>query len=90
MGATVRQIRSIVRWEAATVVVLGTVLGFAVALGTLTLLHVTTGSSFLRPIPPWWLLPLVAAGAATATLAISSLPGRRAAAVPVLTAAKTE
>ncbi|TYB46496.1 FtsX-like permease family protein [Actinomadura chibensis] len=90
VGATARQIRSIVRWEAATVVVLGTVLGFAVATGTLTLLHVATGSSFLRPAPPWWLFPLVTAAAATATLATSTLPARHAANVPVLTAAKTE
>ncbi|TDB81729.1 ABC transporter permease [Actinomadura sp. KC216] len=90
VGTTMRQIRSIVRWEAATVVVLGTILGLAIAMGTLTLLHVTTGSSFLRPDPPWWLFPLLAAGAATATLATSALPARRAAAIPVLEAAKAE
>ncbi|SPT58171.1 FtsX-like permease family protein [Actinomadura madurae] len=90
VGATARQIRSIVRWEAATVVVLGTLLGLGIAMGTLALLHVTTGSSFLRPDPPWWLFPAVAAGAAVAALATSSLPARRAAAVPVLEAAKAE
>ncbi|TDC80306.1 FtsX-like permease family protein [Actinomadura sp. 7K507] len=90
VGATVRQIRSIVRWEAATVVALGTILGLAIGTGWLALLHLATGSSFLRPDPPWWLFPLVAAGAAAATLAISSLPARRAAAVPVLEAAKAE
>ncbi|WP_131738161.1 FtsX-like permease family protein [Actinomadura roseirufa] len=90
VGATMRQIRSIVRWEGATVVALGTILGLVIATGTLALLHVATGSSFLRPDPPWWLFPLVAAGAAVATLAISSLPARRAAAVPVLEAAKAE
>lgn len=76
VGATTRQVRSIVRWEAATVVILGTLLGFTVALGTLTLLHVTTGSSFLRPSPPWWLFPLVTAAAAAATTATSALPAR--------------
>ncbi|WP_433476930.1 FtsX-like permease family protein [Spirillospora sp. CA-142024] len=90
VGATMRQIRSIVRWEAATVVALGTILGTVTALGTLTLLHVTTGSSFLRPDPPWWLFPLLTAGAAAATLATSALPARRAAAIPVLEAAKAE
>ncbi|MEV5830638.1 ABC transporter permease [Spirillospora sp. NPDC052242] len=90
VGATTRQIRSMVRWEAATVVALGTALGLAIATGTSALLHVTTGSSFLRPDPPWWLFPLVAAGAAAATLATSVLPARRAAAVPVLEAANTE
>ncbi|GAA2638806.1 FtsX-like permease family protein [Actinomadura fulvescens] len=90
VGATMKQIRSIVRWEAATVVALGTILGLAIALGTLTLLHITTGSSFLRPSPPWWLLPLVTAGAALATLATSALPARQAATVPVLKATKSE
>ena len=90
VGTTARQIRAIVRWEAATVVVLGTLLGSAIALGVLGLLHVFTGSSFLRPDPPWWLFPLIAAGAAVATLATSALPARRAAAVPVLEAAKAE
>ncbi|GAA1850865.1 ABC transporter permease [Actinomadura bangladeshensis] len=90
VGATARQIRAIVRWEAATVVALGTIIGLVIAMGTQTLLHVTTGSSFLRPDPPWWLFPAVAAGAAAATLATTALPARRAAAVPVLEAAKAE
>ncbi|WP_149259448.1 FtsX-like permease family protein [Actinomadura sp. K4S16] len=90
VGATMRQIRSIVRWEAAIVVVLGTILGSMIAMGVLTLLHVATGSSFLRPDPPWWLFPLLAAGAAVTTPAISALPARRAAAVPVLEAAKAQ
>ncbi|WP_395104104.1 FtsX-like permease family protein [Actinomadura sp. SCN-SB] len=90
VGTTMRQIRSIVRWEAATVVVLGTTLGFVVAMGILTVLHVMTGSSFVRPAPPWWLFPTVAAGAAAVTLVTSALPARRAASVPVLEAAKAE
>ncbi|MCK2215285.1 ABC transporter permease [Actinomadura sp. ATCC 31491] len=90
VGATMGQIRSVVRWEAAAVVALGTVLGLGFAMGTLALLHVTSGSSYLRPEPPWWLFPLVVAGAAVATLATSTLPARRAASVPVLEAAKAE
>ncbi|MFB4299298.1 FtsX-like permease family protein [Actinomadura sp. NTSP31] len=90
VGATVAQIRAIVRWEAATVVLLGGLLGIGSALGTVVLLHVATGSSFLRPDAPWWLFVLVAAGAAAVTLATSALPARRAAAVPVLEAAKAE
>ncbi|KAB2352211.1 FtsX-like permease family protein [Actinomadura rudentiformis] len=90
VGATRGQIRSIVRWEAATVVALGTILGILIAMGALALLHVTTGSSFLRPEPPWWLFPLVAAGAAVATLSTSALPARRAAAVAILQAAKAD
>ncbi|GLZ02662.1 ABC transporter substrate-binding protein [Actinomadura sp. NBRC 104412] len=90
VGTTMRQIRSIVRWEAATVVVLGTTLGIVVAMGMLTVLHVMTGSSFVRPAPPWWLFPMVAAGAAAVTLVTSALPARRAASVPVLEATRSE
>ncbi|GAA2164782.1 FtsX-like permease family protein [Actinomadura napierensis] len=90
VGATVAQIRAIVRWEAATVVLLGGLLGIGSAVGTVVLLHIGTGSSFLRPDAPWWLFVLVAAGAAAVTLATSALPARRAAAVPVLEAAKAE
>ncbi|WP_433477395.1 ABC transporter permease [Spirillospora sp. CA-142024] len=90
VGATVAQIRSIVRWEAATVVLLGSLLGIGTALGTVFLMHMATGSSFLAPNPPWWLFAAVVAGAAAVTLATSALPARRAAAVPVLEAAKAE
>ncbi|WP_433467506.1 ABC transporter permease [Spirillospora sp. CA-128828] len=90
VGATMAQIRSIVRWEAATVVLLGSLLGIGTALGTVFLMHVATGSSFLAPNPPWWLFAAVVAGAAAVTLATSALPARRAAAVPVLEAAKAE
>ncbi|MFD0683171.1 FtsX-like permease family protein [Actinomadura fibrosa] len=90
VGATAAQLRAVVRWEAATVVLLGVLLGVGTALGTVTLMHVATGSSFLRPDPPWWLFPLVAIGAAAVALATSALPSRRAAAIPVLEAAKAE
>lgn len=90
VGATVAQIRSIVRWEAATVVLLGGLLGTGTAVGTVFLMHVATGSSFLRPDPPWWLFVVIAAGAAVVTLATSALPARRAASVPVLEAARAE
>ncbi|MGH3240038.1 MAG: ABC transporter permease, partial [Spirillospora sp.] len=90
VGATAAQIRSVVRWEAATVVLLGTLLGLGTALGTAVLMHVGTGSSFLAPSPPWWLFAVVIVGAAAVTLATSALPARRAAAVPVLEAAKAE
>ncbi|SNS57106.1 putative ABC transport system permease protein [Actinomadura meyerae] len=90
VGATVDQIRAIVRWEAATVVLLGGLLGVGTALGSVFLMHVATGSSFLSPDPPWWLFPAVIAGAAAVALATSALPARRAAGVPVLEAAKSE
>ncbi|WP_024935355.1 ABC transporter permease [Actinomadura welshii] len=90
VGATVTQIRSIVRWEAATVVLLGSLLGIGTALGTVLLMHLATGSSFLAPHPPWWLFIAVVGGAAAVTLATSALPSRRAAAVPVLEATRAE
>ncbi|MEV5747534.1 ABC transporter permease [Actinoallomurus sp. NPDC052308] len=90
VGTTVRQIRSIVRWEAATVVLLGVLLGLGAAVGTVALLHVATGSSFIRVDLPWWLLAAVVLGAAVVTWATSALPARRAAGVPVLEAAKAE
>lgn len=90
VGTTGRQIRSIVRWEAATVVVLGTGLGLGVAVGTVGLIHVATGSSFIRPNAPWWVYALITAGAAVVALATSALPARRASSVPVLEAAKAD
>ncbi|MEU5995302.1 FtsX-like permease family protein [Spirillospora sp. NPDC047418] len=90
VGATVAQIRAIVRWEAATVVLLGGLLGIGTALGSVFLMYVATGSSFLAPNPPWWLFPAVIAGAAAVALATSALPARRAAEVPLLEAAKSE
>ena len=65
-------------------------LGTGTAVGTVFLMHVATGSSFLRPDPPWWLFVVIAAGAAVVTLATSALPARRAASVPVLEAARAE
>jgi putative ABC transport system permease protein len=90
VGATERQIRSIVRWEAATVVVLGTLLGMAMAVTTIAVLHAATGSSFIRVELPWWLLSLVAGAAAVVALVASALPARRAAAVPILEATRAE
>ncbi|MEO3826185.1 FtsX-like permease family protein [Actinomadura sp. B10D3] len=90
VGATVTQIRSIVRWEAATVVLLGSLLGIGAAFGTVLLMHVATGSSFLAPHAPWWLFAAIVGGAAAVTLATSALPSRRAAAVPVLDATRAE
>jgi putative ABC transport system permease protein len=90
VGTAQRQLRSIVRWEAATVIALGTLLGMAVAVSTVVLLHAATGSSFIRLALPWWLIGLVTAGAAAVALLTSALPARRAAAVPILEAARAE
>jgi putative ABC transport system permease protein len=89
VGATTRQIRLIVRWEAATVVLLGVLLGTGAAVATMAL-HAVTGSSFLRVDPPLWLLALIIGAAAIITLATSALPARRAARTPILEATKAD
>jgi putative ABC transport system permease protein len=86
VGATSRQIRSIVRWEAGTVVVTGSLLGAGTALGTVWMIHVMTGSPFISPAPPLWLLGLIVAGSAIVAFLSSALPARRAASVPTLKA----
>ena len=86
VGATMTQVRSIVRWEAATVVLLGGLLGIGTAFGTVALIHMATSSPFFTPAAPWWLPILIIAGATLVALATSALPARRAAAVPVLEA----
>jgi putative ABC transport system permease protein len=90
VGTSQRQLRSIVRWEATTVMALGTLLGMTIAVTTVAVLHAATGSSFIRVELPWWLICLVAGGAALVALATSALPGRRAAAVPILEATRAE
>ncbi|WP_433327641.1 FtsX-like permease family protein [Spirillospora sp. CA-294931] len=90
VGATMSQVRAIIRWEAATVVLIGTLLGLGAATGTVTTLRLATGSSFVGPAVPWWMFALVIVGAAAVTLGTSALPARRAARVPVLEAAKAE
>ncbi|GGS53603.1 ABC transporter substrate-binding protein [Planobispora rosea] len=88
VGVTARQIRSIVRWEAVTVVLLGLLLGLGAAAGTMALLRGLTGSSFIRVAMPPWLLVLVAGGAVAIVLVTTAMPARRAAAVPVLEATR--
>lgn len=71
-------------------IALGTLLGMAAAVTTVALLHLATGSSFLRVELPWWLIGMVTTGAAMVALLTSALPARRAAAVPVLEATRAE
>lgn len=90
VGATARQLRTIVRWEAATVVALGTLLGLGAAIGTVALIQVSTGSSYITLNADWWVYAAVVGAAAVVTLATSSFPARRASGIPVLEAAKAE
>jgi putative ABC transport system permease protein len=88
VGATARQLRAVIRWEAATVVALGTLLGLGIAVGTVALIHAATGSSYIQLNAPWWLYASVAGAAALITLVTSALPARRATTVPILEVAR--
>jgi putative ABC transport system permease protein len=89
IGATQRTIRSIVYWETATVVALGVGTGLLEAFGIVHLIHLLTGSSFVRISSP---VPVIAGmtliGAAL-TFAMSVLPARRATQVSILEATRS-
>jgi putative ABC transport system permease protein len=86
IGALDPQVRAVVRWEAATIVVTGAALGVGTAWGTLALAHAVTGSALLTPSLSPLALFAVAAGAAAVTFGASLLPARRAARVPTMQA----
>lgn len=79
VGATERQIQALIRWEAATVVVLGTGLGVTTALGVVRLAQFVTGSDLIAARLPGYALPVIVLGAVAVTVLASVLPGRRAA-----------
>jgi putative ABC transport system permease protein len=90
VGAEGEQIRAIVRWETATVVLLGAGLGVGTGVLTVAATHLVTRSDLVSarlPVPA--LLAIVCAAAAVVALA-SLLPARRAAQVPVLEATQAE
>lgn len=87
VAATRAQLRSIVRWEAATVVLIGSVLGIVTAVVIAWLVRAAAGTGLVSPVPQLSVLGLIVAGAAVVTLLSSVLPARRAASVPVLEAA---
>jgi putative ABC transport system permease protein len=77
IGGTPRQVRSMARWEAGLIVVIGLGVGLAIAAtALLPLSHALTGS--LRPyVPPGQLAAILGGSALLALLALS-LPTRRA------------
>lgn len=86
VGATAAQLRAVVRWEAATVVLMGTSLGVGCGALIIQLFHLLTGEEQLKAaVPPTWLAGILAAAAVVA-LAGSMLPARRAGRVPLQTA----
>jgi putative ABC transport system permease protein len=76
-GATARQVRSMARWEAGLIVLIGLGVGLAIAaMALLPLSHALTGS--LRPfVPPGQLAAILGVSTLLALLALS-LPTRRA------------
>ena len=76
-GATRRQVRSMARWEAALIVVIGLGLGLAItATALLPLSHALTGT--LRPHVPMDALAAILGGSALLALVALALPTRRA------------
>jgi putative ABC transport system permease protein len=88
VGATRRQVRTLVRWESALVALFGTGLGAAlgVALGWALVRAADLGDFSVPPAP----LVVIVAGGALAGLLAGALPARRAARLDVLRAIATE
>jgi putative ABC transport system permease protein len=86
VGTTQPQLRSIVRWEAATVVMIGTVLGVITAVATALLVRIVAGTALVSPVPQLAVLGEIVAGAVVVTFLSSALPARRAASAPILEA----
>jgi putative ABC transport system permease protein len=88
VGATRRQIRTLVRWESVLIAVLGTVVGagLGVGLGWVLLRAADVSDFSVRPVP----LAVIVAGGAFAGLLAGALPARRAARLDILRAIATE
>ncbi|MGL5816705.1 MAG: FtsX-like permease family protein [Phycicoccus sp.] len=90
VGGLPEQVRSVVRWEAATVVTLGTVGGVGLGWATVVAVREVADVPALDAgLSPGWLGAIVAA-ATVLTLAASALPARRAGRAAVLDAVRAE
>jgi putative ABC transport system permease protein len=91
VGATRRQLRAMIRWEAVIIAVLGAVLGLAVGLFfAWTMVQALTSEGITEfVLPGGQLIGFVLAAAAAGILA-AVLPGRRAARIDVLRAIAAE
>ena len=87
IGMDRRQVRSMIRWEAAIVAAIGTTVG--VGLGALLGWAVSRDLDVPATVPVGWLAVLAAATVAAAVLA-AALPARRAARVDLLRAVAVE
>jgi putative ABC transport system permease protein len=91
VGATRRQVRSMIRWEAVIIAVLGAVLGLAVGVFFgWTIVRATRGIGITEFALPGGQLVLFVVFAALAGILAAVLPGRRAARIDVLRAITTE
>jgi putative ABC transport system permease protein len=91
VGATRRQIRSMIRWEAVIIAVLGAVLGLAVGVFFgWTIVRALRGVGITEFALPGGQLVVFVVFAALAGILAAVLPGRRAARIDVLRAITTE
>jgi putative ABC transport system permease protein len=91
VGATRRQLRSMIRWEGVIIAVLGAVLGLVI--GTFfgwTMVRALKGEGFTAFAVPGGQLAAYVVAAGLAGILAAVLPGRRAAKVDVLRAVTTE
>ncbi|MFN3215160.1 MAG: ABC transporter permease [Acidimicrobiales bacterium] len=87
IGATQRDVRRIVRWEAALLAVMGTAIGLAVSiLAAWALIGAVGGSDLTAAAIPWRQLAVVSGGAVLAAVASASAPAWRISRRPVLDA----
>ncbi|MDH6181137.1 putative ABC transport system permease protein [Microbacteriaceae bacterium SG_E_30_P1] len=95
LGFTVRQLRAMIRIEAAQLtatalavgLLLGTVYGWV---GAQSLLGSMPGAGLVLPVVPWWLLAVIAAVGAVLTVAASVAPTRRATSIAPVVALAVE
>jgi putative ABC transport system permease protein len=91
IGATRRQLRSMIRWEAVIIAVLGAVLGLAIGVFFgWTVVRASRGLGITEFTLPAVQLVIFVLGAALAGILAAILPGRRAARIDVLRAITTE
>ena len=91
VGATRRQVRSMIRWEAVIIAVLGAVLGLAVGVFFgWTIVRALRGVGITEFALPGGQLVIFVVFAALAGILAAVLPGRRAARIDVLRAITTE
>jgi putative ABC transport system permease protein len=91
VGATRRQLRAMIRWEAVIIAVLGAVLGLAVGVFFgWTMVQALTSEGITEFVLPGGQLVGFVLAAAVAGILAAVLPGRRAARIDVLRAITTE